>query len=165
MNSSGNETQNRDQPPEGTIVHSERGEPLTRVVYEKDQIIFPEGENSTDAFVVESGRVGVFKSTEGKSVRLGVLEKGAIFGEMAAVTGATRSATALALESSVVVRISRTIVQNKLAGCDPFITALIHILINNLGRINERYAVHHQVADQLLRDLTMSAEMTVEKVA
>src|SRR5579871_6102218 len=145
MSSSGSEFQHPDRP-EGTIVHSESGDPLTRVTYEKDQIVFPEGENSTDAFVVESGRIGVFKSTDGKSVRLGVLEKGAIFGEMAAVTGATRSATAVALETSVVVRISRTIVQNKLSGCDPFVKALIHILINNLGRINERYAVHHQVA-------------------
>jgi len=147
---------------EGTSVQSERGEPMVRVNYAQDQVIFIEDENSTDAYVLESGKIGVFKTIEGSSVRLAILEKGAVFGEMAAVTGERRSATAMALEPSVVVRISQTIVQQRLATCDPFIKALIHILINNLGRINERFAVRHHIADQLLQDLQASVVMAAE---
>lgn len=139
-----------------TAIRSKPGELLARDVIEKDKVIFREGQDSTDAFVVESGRVGVFKMAEGKQVRLAVLEKGAMFGEMAAITGEKRSATTMALEQSVIVRISRTMVQQKIAACDPFIKALIHILINNLSRVNERYAVQNKVADKLLHDLKAS---------
>jgi CRP-like cAMP-binding protein len=138
-------------------IRSKPGEFLTRDIYEKDKVIFREGQDSTDAFVIESGRIGVFKTAEGKPVRLAVLEKGAMFGEMAAVTGDKRTATTIALEQSVLVRISRSMVQQKIRACDPFIKALIHILINNLGRVNERYAVQNKVAEKLLNDLKASA--------
>jgi CRP-like cAMP-binding protein len=136
-----------------TSIRAKAGEILTRIPFEKDKIIFREGQDGTDAYVVESGRIGVFKTTDGKPLRLAVLEKGAIFGEMAAITGERRSATTIAVEPSVVVRISKTTIQQKIAHCDPFIKALIAILINNLGRVNERYATTNKVAEKLLSDL------------
>jgi CRP-like cAMP-binding protein len=129
---------------------------LIRDVYEKDKPIFSEGQDSNDAFVIESGRIGVFKDVGGKQVNLAVLEKGAIFGEMAAITGGKRTATMIPLEQSVCVRISRAMVLQKMAACDPFIKALIHILINNLSRVNERYVVQNKMADKLLHDLKVS---------
>jgi len=145
---------------EAGTIRTKTGELLTRDVFEKDKIIFREGQDSTDAFVVESGKIGVFKTADGKPVRLAVLEKGAMFGEMAAVTGEKRSATMIALEQSVVVRISRAMVQQKIAVCDPFIKALIHILINNLSRVNERYATQNKMADKLLHELKASTGKT-----
>ena len=61
-----------------------------------------------------------------------------------------------------VVRISRTMVQQKIGACDPFIKALIHILINNLSRVNERYAVQNKMADKLLQDLKASTGKPAE---
>ncbi|MBY0508961.1 MAG: cyclic nucleotide-binding domain-containing protein [Rhodospirillaceae bacterium] len=136
-----------------TSMRAKPGELLHREPFGKDKVIFQEGHDGTDAFILESGRVGVFKMTNGKPVRLGVLEKGAMFGEMAAITGARRSATTIALEPSVVVRISKTTIQQKLGSCDPFIKALVAILINNLSRVNERYATTNTVAEKLLSDL------------
>jgi CRP-like cAMP-binding protein len=141
-------------------VRSKTGELLARDVIEKDKVIFREGQDSTDAFVIESGKIGVFKSVEGKMVKLAVLEKGAMFGEMAAITGEKRTATMMAMEQSVVVRISRAMVQQKIGACDPFIKALINILINNLSRVTERYAVQNKMADKLLNDLKASTEKT-----
>ncbi len=141
-------------------MRSKTGELLARDVIEKDKVIFREGQDSTDAFVIESGKIGVFKSVEGKMVKLAVLEKGAMFGEMAAITGEKRTATMMAMEQSVVVRISRAMVQQKIGACDPFIKALINILINNLSRVTERYAVQNKMADKLLNDLKASTEKT-----
>ena len=137
----------------GTSIRAKPGELLARISYEKDKVIFREGADGTDAFVIESGRIGVFKMTDGKPVRLAVMEKGAIFGEMAAITGERRSATTIALEPSIVVRISKTTIQQKISHCDPFIKALLAILINNLGRVNERYATTNKMAEKLLNDL------------
>ena len=141
------------EPEPSTNIRAKPGELLKRIPYEKDKVIFREGHDGTDAFVLESGRVGVFKTTAGKAVRLAVLEKGAMFGEMAAITGEKRSATMIALEPCVVVRISKVTIQQKIAACDPFVKALINILINNLSRVTERYATTNIVAEKLLSDL------------
>lgn len=141
------------QEEPSTNIRAKPGELLKRVSFEKDKVIFREGHDGTDAFVLESGRIGVFKTTGGKAVRLAVLEKGAMFGEMAAITGERRSATMIALEPSVVVRISKNTIQQKIGASDPFVRALVHILINNLSRVNERYATTNTVAEKLLNDL------------
>ncbi len=141
-------------------VRGKRGEILARVTYEKEKVIFREGQDGTDAFVLESGRIGVFKTVDGKNVRLAVLEPGAMFGEMAAITGERRAATTMAIEPSVVVKIPKSTMQSKMNACDPFIRALLNILINNLRRVNERYVTTTKAADQLLGDLKMA---TAEK--
>lgn len=149
--SSGSESEN-------VSMRAKRGELLARVLIEKDKVIFHEGHDGTDAFVVESGRVGVFKTVEGKPVRLAVLEKGAMFGEMAAITSEKRSATTVALEMTTLVRISKTMFQQKISSCDPFVKALLNILISNLNRVNENYALKTKAADMLLHDLKAALE-------
>lgn len=146
------------QGEEKTAIRAKAGEVLARFPYEKDKIIFREGQDGTDAYVLESGKVGVFKTIDGKPVRLAVLEKGAMFGEMAAITGERRTATTIAMEHCVVVRISKTTIMQKMNSCDPFIKALIAILINNLSRVNERYATTNKVAEKLLTDLKAATE-------
>lgn len=146
------------QDEASTSLRAKRGELLARIPFEKDKIIFREGQEGTDAYVVESGRIGVFKTVDGKPVRLAVLEKGAMFGEMAAITGERRTATTMAVEPSVVVRISRTTMQQKITACDPFIRALLAILINNLSRVNERYATTAKAAEKLLADLKATTQ-------
>lgn len=147
-------------------VRAKRGEVLARVSYETEKIIFREGQDSTNAFVLESGRVGVFKTVDGKTMRLAVLEPGAMFGEMAAITGEPRAATTMALEPCVVVRIPKSTMQSKMAACDPFIRALLNILIDNLRRANERYVTTAKTAERLLLDLKKadsSSETTEEE--
>jgi CRP/FNR family transcriptional regulator, cyclic AMP receptor protein len=150
------------QEEESTSLRAKRGEILARILFEKDKVIFREGQDGTDTFVVESGKIGVFKTVEGKPVRLAVLEKGAMFGEMAAITGERRTATTIALEPTVVCRISRTTMQQKIGGCDPFVRALLAILINNLSRVNERYATTAKAAEKMLADLKASTQSAKE---
>jgi CRP-like cAMP-binding protein len=155
-----------DRTPEeqaGTV-RARHGELLTRLVYEKNQVIFREGQASTDAYVVESGRVGVYKQAEGKPVRLAVMEKGAMFGEMAAITGEPRAATMIALETTVVVRISKAMMRQKIQACDPFVRALLDILISNLSRVNERFAASNALLDKLVGELK-TGSLGGEKIA
>ena len=135
---------------EGASIRAKRGEILSRVLYEKDKVIFREGHNGTDAFVLESGRVGVFKTVDGKNVRLAVIEKGAMFGEMAAITGELRSATTVALEPCTIVKLPKSTVQSTINSCDPFIKAPLELLISNLSRTNQRYVTTNTVAEKLL---------------
>ena len=130
---------------------------LSRMTVEKDKVIFQEGQDSTDVFIIESGRIGVYKTIDGKVVPLAVLEKGAMFGEMAAFTNDQRSATTKTLEPCVLARIPKSLVMKKIAATDPFVKALIDILINNLNKTNERYVAKNQTHDKLLQELKSHA--------
>lgn len=72
------------------------------------QIIFKEGEKSHDAYYVVHGAVEISVSTaHGKQV-LGKIGSGEVFGEMGMIMDRPRSATATALEPTLVESISET---------------------------------------------------------
>ena len=65
--------------------------------YQDQQIIFEEGSHGDWIYVVESGRVELFKNVRGESVVIDVLDPGEIFGELAFISGMPRTASARAL--------------------------------------------------------------------
>jgi hypothetical protein len=72
------------------------------------QIIFKEGEKSHDAYYIVHGAVEISVSTaHGKQV-LGKISPGEVFGEMGMIMDRPRSATATALEPTLVESISET---------------------------------------------------------
>lgn len=62
-------------------------------------VIFKEGEEGDQMFIVQDGRVKVSRVIGGKEQMLAVLGKGDFFGEMALVTRERRTATVAALEA------------------------------------------------------------------
>ncbi len=71
------------------------------------EVIFREGDASTRVYVVVSGRVRMLVSAGGgREVVLDVKRSGEVFGELAAIDGGGRSATAIAAEASEVTEIA-----------------------------------------------------------
>jgi CRP-like cAMP-binding protein len=62
------------------------------------KIIFKEGEEGDQMYIIQEGRVKVSRSIAGKEQVLAVLGKGDFFGEMAIVTRERRTATVTALD-------------------------------------------------------------------
>ncbi|MBT3550760.1 MAG: cyclic nucleotide-binding domain-containing protein [Rhodospirillaceae bacterium] len=76
--------------------------------YSDGEVIFREGQRSSAAFIVVSGRVELLKSSgAGAPVRLSILGPGEMFGEMGVVNRATRSVTARAAGDTVLQEIER----------------------------------------------------------
>ena len=69
--------------------------------YEAGEVIFEEGSHGTAVYVLSSGKVEISKIVQGKKTVLEVLGPGDIFGEMSFIDPAPRSATAIALEDTV----------------------------------------------------------------
>ena len=73
----------------------------TTKTFVKEEIIFQQGERSKYAYIIESGKVGIYKENNyGKRSLVGTLKKSALFGEMGLIAKYPRSATAIALENS-----------------------------------------------------------------
>jgi serine/threonine-protein kinase len=68
-----------------------------RRTYQAGQLLLHEGEPGAESFIIESGKVEVFKGTGEHKVTLGILGAGEIVGEMALITQGPRSASVQAL--------------------------------------------------------------------
>jgi CRP/FNR family transcriptional regulator, cyclic AMP receptor protein len=94
----------KDAEPEVAARHAAR---ITRAQYEPGALVLDFDDVSTDVFFIDSGAVRVVvRSPGGREVILGDLGAGSLFGEMAAIDDAPRSANITALHRSVVARMS-----------------------------------------------------------
>ena len=76
--------------------------------YERNQIVFYEGDLGGSLYMIVSGSVKiVIMSEDGREHILGLLQEGDFFGEISLIDGRTRSATAIALDNVSIVMISR----------------------------------------------------------
>src|SRR5919197_4049041 len=105
---------------------------LSRQVFPAGRIIFNEGDTGDRAYIVERGAVEIVRRTKrGGERRLGVIPPGGIFGEMALLDGKPRLATARATEETVCMIVPRQLLAEKLKGADPFVAALLRIMLAN----------------------------------
>ena len=76
--------------------------------YEAGTVIFTEGETGDEVFIVESGQVSIIKQmSDGWPLLLGHRGPGNLIGEISLLSDAPRTASALALEPSVLLALSR----------------------------------------------------------
>ncbi len=97
--------------------------------FEVDHFIFRQHENGDQAFIIQNGQVEILKESPKGLVSLKILEKGAMFGEMALIDDHPRMASAKAINSHVdLLVINQKIFKKKLENADPFTRGLINIL-------------------------------------
>ena len=123
---------------------------------EKDNTIFHAGDPADAVFVVASGRVKVvITSSDGKEFILTVLGAGQVFGEMALLESAPRSASVVTLSAVEVLIISRTDFQRLLESNPRISLRLMAILSRRLRRANSKMEslAYMDVAGRLARYL------------
>ena len=76
--------------------------------FEAGEVIFRSGDDARDAYIIESGKVAVSDSVDGKNIQIAELGAGEIFGEMSMIDDAPRSATVTAIEATEVIVIQRS---------------------------------------------------------
>jgi len=76
--------------------------------FEAGDVIFREGDQAHEAYLLEEGRVRLIKRVRGLERSLMVLRPGDLFGESALLTGARRSSTAIALSPVLALSLDQT---------------------------------------------------------
>jgi CRP-like cAMP-binding protein len=79
---------------------------MREATYRAGEVIFAEGDYSTDAYIVKRGRVEVYV-TRATDRPLAVFHDGAVFGELSLLTDQVRTASARALEDTSLIVISQ----------------------------------------------------------
>jgi CRP/FNR family cyclic AMP-dependent transcriptional regulator len=80
--------------------------------YLRDEIVFDEGEEGQTLYIVLSGTVLICRQGEPETGRIAEVPAGALFGELALLDGAPRSAQARAAEDCVLASLSRADFKN-----------------------------------------------------
>lgn len=107
---------------------------LDREIFKGGQQIFKAGDPGNCAYLIESGSVEVLGMRHGREYRLTLLGKGEMFGEVALIDHQPRTATVRAVEDTVLVPISRKLVEGLLDKSDPI---LHHLLLVVLDRFRD----------------------------
>ncbi|TNF91823.1 MAG: EAL domain-containing protein [Gammaproteobacteria bacterium] len=125
----------------------------------KGSIIFNEGDFGDVGYIVESGKIEVSIMDHDRRIVLGRLGKGSLLGEMALLDDAPRTATATALEDTVLTVIGHDQLHERLDQAEPFIRMLVDVIMERYrsGLASVKKA---QTTDSMSQTLTL--DMTDE---
>jgi CRP/FNR family transcriptional regulator, cyclic AMP receptor protein len=111
---------------------------LARAHFPAKTVIFRQGDEGGQAYVVEYGEVEIVR-VDGNSRRvLGIIGKGGIFGEMSLVDNERRMAEAVALQRTTCLVVERDQFREKFDAADPFIKAIMRIFVRNIRSMVEK---------------------------
>lgn len=111
-----------------------------RKTYAPGARIFREGEAGDCAYIVERGSVEISALQHGRSVRLARLGVGELFGEMALLDDAVRTATATTLEETDVVIVPREHIEQRVTQADPLLNFFMRVILRRFREERARSA-------------------------
>jgi len=118
-----------------------------RVSFKKGQIIFAEGDLGNEMFIIQNGKVRIFKNIDNFDQTLTVLEKGDFFGEMSILEGMPRSASAESEEDCELIKINS-------ANFVSMIKSNIEIAIRIMRKLSLRLREANQQIEKLMHAST-----------
>jgi len=106
----------------------------------KGQVIFKEGQKSSVAYMLKTGRISLFRILNNKKVVLAEVLPGQIFGEEGLLGGETRIANAVADEPCEIIVMERDMFQAMLLKSPGPVQRLTRYLIEQVRAVNRRVA-------------------------
>lgn len=107
--------------------------------------LFREGDEADAAYLIQSGRVEITKRVRDDETVLAILGPGDIVGEMALIDGLNRSASARALEDTVLLRVSKANFQERLQAIDAVSRAMLNRLSQRLRQQSAELAQSRKI--------------------
>jgi CRP/FNR family cyclic AMP-dependent transcriptional regulator len=106
--------------------------------YDAEAVIFHEGEEGAEMYVITQGRVEIRKATGPSAAKtLTTLQTGDLFGEMALIDRKPRSATAVAVEPTKLLVLNDKLFDRMLVSNPDFARRMIGILSDRIRRANQ----------------------------
>ena len=127
--------------------------------FQAGEVIFRDGEAAPCAFLLQEGRVRLFKRVGAVERGLRLLRPGDLFGESALVQGAPRNATAVALEDGAALALDQATFQQVLATNPKVGARVLQQLIRRLRDAED------QIEILLLRDTQSKVVVALAKLA
>lgn len=104
--------------------------------YPAGHVLIEEGDTSKIAYFLYAGRAGVYKKTDDRQRRLGLLTEGQLFGEMAYLLKEKRTASVIADTEITVLALPPHILEDLMQHSAPLARRIIDTLCQRLERMN-----------------------------
>lgn len=115
----------------------------------RGDILFDEGDEATDLFLVESGRLAMAnRSADGRESVVALMERGDLFGDMAMFDGMGRSTQARALDATVVHAIPYRAVREVIESDPSLLWDIVELLSRRIRSMD------NALADAVFLDVT-----------
>lgn len=138
---------------------------VNREVYYNGDVIIHQGDEGYRAYYIERGQVAIFVNEGGHDLKIAELGPGDLFGEMALINNAPRSATVKAVTETSVCAISREEIDAKVKGIkDKAMRALIRILANRLRNTTQGQMEHFRNTSTFLERITDMVDQMSENM-
>lgn len=108
--------------------------------FAKGTVIFREGERGEEAYLLQQGRVRIFKTVAGKRITIGQAKPFEIFGELALMDDSPRMAGALVEEDCTCLVLSKATIRDMLDAAPAGLTNLLQSLIATMRSMGEDLA-------------------------
>ncbi|MCL2138891.1 MAG: cyclic nucleotide-binding domain-containing protein [Treponema sp.] len=109
-------------------------------IYDKNTMLFAEGEPGNELFIIQRGSVTITKIVDNKEVLLAVLKAGDILGEMALLEGKPRAASAVALEDCEVLAVNKVNFEHMIQSQPQLIAKITTLLADRIWLIYKQLA-------------------------
>ncbi len=106
--------------------------------FNKDEILFEEGDSGHSMFVLQNGEVEVYVKKGGQKVVLAKLSPGSIFGEMALIDRKPRTATVKAISEVNCLEISELRFKHLLGNVPKWMRTFYNILVERLRAMDHK---------------------------
>lgn len=107
-------------------------------LFKAGEILFEEGSVGKELYILQDGKVGVYKDTAEGRIELAVIEKGSMIGEMSLLDDLPRSATVKAIEDTRVLVINQAVFQTVFQTIPVWLQSIIKIVVSRLRDANKR---------------------------
>ncbi|MBN1577065.1 MAG: cyclic nucleotide-binding domain-containing protein [Chitinispirillaceae bacterium] len=106
--------------------------------FKAGETLFTEGSTGRELFIIQEGRVGIYKDTPDGRVELARVEEGGIIGEMSLLDTLPRSATVVALDRIKTVVVGYAQFQSVMQTIPVWLQSIIKIVVSRLRDANRR---------------------------
>ncbi|MDA0998400.1 MAG: cyclic nucleotide-binding domain-containing protein [Proteobacteria bacterium] len=113
---------------------------LERREFKPQEIIFAQGDDGGEAFLIESGIVEIARKSGDAELIVGSVTTGALIGEMALIDHAPRMATARAMRKTICVVIPKRVFDQILKQSNPILVAVLSTLLRRLRGGADKFA-------------------------
>lgn len=106
--------------------------------FTKGSMLIEDKDLGDDTFIVISGKVEISRVIDGKETLVETLGRGAVFGELAALTHDIRTAQAKAAEDTQVMIISKQLMFDEIRKLPPWLEKIVFNLASKVNSMNDR---------------------------
>jgi CRP/FNR family cyclic AMP-dependent transcriptional regulator len=111
--------------------------------YKAGDVIFKDGSHGVAVYVIESGRVEISKIVQGRKLVVEILQAGDMLGEMSFMDPEPRSATAIALEDTVLELLDKDFLDSEFNRISSDFRGVIRTLVKRLRNTTQKLIGTH----------------------